>query len=148
MPFVSVLHVDELGAVDWPKAEEYRPVTPGLVAQAGDLLISLLNPRFLRAAVVPERYEAVQCSAEFGVFQAKCDPYAVLALLHDPQVAAQLAPLGRGTSSSRRRIQPDDVLSVLIPPVTSTWLAERDGAVRNAMDQYTSAHLQLAALYG
>ena len=56
----------------------------------------------------------MQISAEFGVFRCRCDPYAALGLLYSPPVRAQLRPLGTGTSSSRRRIEAADVLSLIV----------------------------------
>ena len=38
---------------------------PGRVARSGQIIVSLLNPRKFRAAVIPERYDTVECSAEF-----------------------------------------------------------------------------------
>jgi hypothetical protein len=116
LPFVSVLHIDELGAVSWLHARGYTPTTPGVRAQTGQLLLSMLNPRKLRATVVPDDIPDVLCSSEFGVFDAD-DPWAVLVLLNDPRVRQQLAPLGRGTSSSRRRIDNTDLFGVVVPPL-------------------------------
>ncbi|MGH3850827.1 MAG: hypothetical protein ACRDRT_14185, partial [Pseudonocardiaceae bacterium] len=138
-----VLHVDDLGSVVWHEAENYQPTTPGKLASAGDILISLLNPSKFRATVVPERYPIVQVSAEFGVFKATEDAYASLALLQHPSVRAQLAPLGTGTSSSRRRISPEDVLGVVCPPYDSVWLASTGAAIKAALDQRDAAALAL-----
>ncbi|MCY3585281.1 MAG: N-6 DNA methylase [Acidimicrobiaceae bacterium] len=135
LPFVSILHVDELGAVDWHRASIHRPVTPGQLAEPGDLLVSLLNPRKFRAAVVPESTGPIQCSAEFGVYQSDIDPYAALVLLQHPLVRRQIAPLGRGTSSSRRRIDASEVLSLILPPFDDSW-ASRAG--RKAMEHFDS----------
>ena len=146
-PFVSVLHVDELGAVSWHDAESYRPSTPGQLALSGELIVSLLNPRKLRASVIPNDYPRVQCSAEFGVFQAKCDPYAVLALLYDPRVQTQLAPLGRGTSSSRRRIEASDVMELLVPDLEESVLDELGAKVRFHMNQLRIARAGILAAY-
>jgi hypothetical protein len=122
-PFVSVLHIDDVGVVDWAAAHAHAPTTAGLLVGAGDLIVSLLNPARLRATVVTD---PVQASAEFGVFRAHGDPYAVLGLLYSPRVRAQLRPLGTGTSSSRRRIDAEDVLSLIVPkhdPATLDALA-------------------------
>ena len=125
-PFVSVLHVDELGNVDWGEAETYAPKTAGLLVRGGQVIVSLLNPAKLRAAVIPAERARVQVSAEFGVFDAGDRPYAVLALLYSEQVRCQLRPLGRGTSSSRRRIDAEDVLSLVVPKLDDDRLAELD----------------------
>lgn len=148
VPFVSVLHVDKLGVVDWVEARDYRPTTPGIVARAGEILVSLLNPSNLRATVIPERYPLVQCSAEFGVFEASVDPYGILALIQSQDVRAQLAPLGRGTSSSRRRIDPEDVLKVLVPDVDASWLNAKGRELHAAIDVFIDSRLSLAANLG
>jgi type I restriction enzyme M protein len=146
-PFVSVLHVNDLGAVRWHEAANYRPTTPGQVAYTGEILVSLLNPSKLRACVVPEDYEEILCSSEFGIFTTDADPWEVLVLLHDERVKLQLAPLGRGTSSSRRRIEPQDLLGLHAPLVESDELAARGASVRASLDVIRVATLQLAAVY-
>lgn len=147
VPFVSVLHVDELGNIDWAQAKEYRPSTPGQVAKPGEVLVSLLNPAKFRVAVIPNDVGAVQCSAEFGVFKSSINPYAALALLQHPDVRAQAAPLGRGTSSSRRRIEPDDVLSLVTPPVDSSWEQVVGKMTADAIGQVSEGRIRLKAIY-
>jgi len=147
LPFVSVLHVDELGAIDWRLAKLHRPVTPGQLAQPGELLVSLLNPRKFRAAVVPESVGSVQCSAEFGVYRPDIDPYAALVLLQHPLVRRQIAPLGRGTSSSRRRIDAAEVLSLILPPFHESWATRAGQAARDHFDRIATARGGLCELY-
>lgn len=148
IPFISVLHVDELGNVDWIDAETYRPTTPGIIAPAGSLIVSLLNPRKFRATVIPEQVGDVQCSAEFGVFRASVDPYAALAMLQHELVRAQIAPLGRGTSSSRRRIDAADVLTLIAPPSDSNWIEKTGWRVRNGLVAIADARRELRSAYG
>ena len=118
-----MLHVDDLGAVDWHAAHAHTPTTPGWLANPGDVLVSLLNPAKVRAFVVPAG-APLQASAEFGVFRASADPYAVLGLLYSLAVRAQLRPLGTGKSSSRRRIDPGDVLSLVVPKLSADALSD------------------------
>jgi methylase of polypeptide subunit release factors len=148
VPFVSVLHVDDLSNIDWLEAEAYSPTTPGIVAEPGEVIVSLLNPSKMRAAVIPDRYGPVYCSAEFGVFATISSPYGILALLQDPRVRVQLAPLGRGTSSSRRRIIPADVCDLLVPPVDNAWLETQGAKVKRAIDELDRARRALVAAYG
>jgi hypothetical protein len=145
-PYVSVLHIDDLGGVDWHAAHSVRPRTPGVRAEPGNILVSLLNPAHLRATVVPPG-GAVQCSAEFGVFRSTVDPYAVLALLYSPHVRAQLRPLGTGTSSSRRRISTDDLLSIAVPKLEPSTLEDLAATVRSAQQQITAARTRLRSAY-
>jgi hypothetical protein len=145
-PFVSVLHVDDLGVVDWHAADTHTPTTPGLLAGPDELIVSLLNPAKLRAAVLGQ---PVQISAEFGVFRAcGCDPHAVLGLLYSPQVRAQLRPLGTGTSSSRRRIDAEDVLALVVPRLDPAELDRLARSVRDAQHRITEARAALHETYG
>jgi hypothetical protein len=147
IPFVSVLHVDELGTIAWHEAEGYVPVTAGQFARGGDVIVSLLNPSKLRAAVIPLEYDVVECSAEFGVFEPRIDPYVVLGLLHHDDVVAQLRPLGRGTSSSRRRISTQDLLGIIAPRITSAGLGEYGKRVRALVRGIETARVDLAGLF-
>lgn len=146
--FVSVLHIDDLGAVAWHEAVGYRPATPGQIAEPGDLIFSLLNPRKLRATVIPSAVGTVLCSSEFGVFKTiEYDPYETLVLLHHPLVRAQLLPLGRGTSSSRRRIGPDDLLDVLVPRLPPDDLSARARELESALIQMREASMTASRIY-
>lgn len=147
-PFVSVLHIDQLGSVAWDQATNYRPTTPGRLAYPGELLFSLLNPRHLRTTVIPHEYEAVMCSSEFGIFEALRDPYEALVLLHHPDVHAQLMPLGRGTSSSRRRIDAVDLLDLYVPSVDEKRLEILAADLRAALDSLRRGSLAAADVYG
>lgn len=146
--FVSVLHVDALGVVSWPDAEQYEPTTPGQMAHTGEVLVSLLNPSKLRAAVVPSSRERVVCSSEFGVFESRVNPYSVLGLLYHPDVQAQLKPLGRGTSSSRRRISPSDVLGLVVPKLDPAGLDALGAEVEGAMRKVEEGRSTLFRRYG
>jgi hypothetical protein len=145
-PFVSVLHVDDVGSVDWQAAHAHSPATPGVLAEPGELVVSLLNPSRLRATVVPPG-GPLQISSEFGVFSATVDPYAVLGLLYSPAVKAQLRPLGTGTSSSRRRITADDVLAVVVPKLTPSTLDDLARCVRESQRELTDARAHLHRMY-
>ena len=104
------------------------------------MVVSLLNPSKLRATVVPQNYDFVYCSAEFGVFRALLDdPYEVLISLYHPQVRDQLRPLGRGTSSSRRRITEADLLDVLVPRIPPVLHTRKAREMRDAHATLDSA---------
>ena len=141
--FISVLHIDHLGSIDWPAAVKHHPSTPGQVALPGQIIISQLNPRKFRAAVIPLGCSPVQCSIEFGVFQPKIDPYAALILLQHPLVRRQVAPLGRGTSSSRRRIDADDILTLILPAFDEAWSNHTGTIVRQDFESIDAARQNL-----
>jgi hypothetical protein len=110
------------------------------------MIVSLLNPSRLRAAVIPGP-APVQVSAEFGVFRPVIDPYAVLGLLYYPPVRAQLRPLGTGTSSSRRRIDAGDVLSLIVPKHSAAALDELGRRVRLAQQRIDEGRTALRDAY-
>lgn len=147
VPFISVLHVDDLGNVDWLEAAAYGPTTPGIAVRPGQLIVSLLNPARFRATVVPQAWSELHCSAEFGVFESSISPYAALALLQHPLVRAQVAPLGRGTSSSRRRIEASDVLSLVAPPFDEDWAEKTSREVADALAMVAEARSKLTRIY-
>lgn len=142
-PYISVLHVGRLGEVAWHEALKYAPTTAGKIARAGELIVSLLNPSRLRATVIPDDTAEVICSSEFGIFVSSVDPYAVLVLLNDSRVGVQLSPLGRGTSSSRRRIDNTDLFSLVVPRV-DTEVLERAAALRKAHGELRFAEIAAA----
>ncbi len=146
-PFVSVLHVDDLGAVRWHEAETYRPTTPGRTARRGEIIVSMLNPSKLRATVIPDDFAEVLCSSEFAVFEPQVSAWEALVLLYDERVQAQLAPLGRGTSSSRRRIEPTDLLDVLAPRPHSPELAARGDNLRGALASIRAGYAAAAQVH-
>ncbi len=148
-PFVSVLHVDHRGLVDWIAAAHHRPSTPGLWALSGDIIISLLNPARFRATVIPDTYGRVACSSEFGVFRANegMSPFSLLAILYQKQVRDQLAPLGRGTSSSRRRISTDDIGSLRLPEMGAEQSKQLARVVEQALKASAVLNDQLQRAY-
>ncbi|MDE0163175.1 MAG: N-6 DNA methylase [Acidimicrobiaceae bacterium] len=145
--FVSVLHVDNTGVIDWVSADKHRPSTPGQTALPGQIIVSLLNPRKFRVAVIPQTCGSVQCSIEFGVFQPKIDPYVALVLLQHSSVRSQAAPLGRGTSSSRRRIDAQEVLDLILPPYSEVWAARIGPQVRRYLEQIYASHEGIHGIY-
>ncbi|AVV40481.1 hypothetical protein C6376_02580 [Streptomyces sp. P3] len=148
VPFISVLHIDDLGTIAWHEAERYQPTTPGILASGGDLIISLLNPSKLRASVIPEELKTVQVSAEFGVFKPHQHPYAILGLLYSESVKAQLRPLGRGTSSSRRRINEEDVLSLTVPMLDEQAMSRLDIKLKESLESISRARATLSSEFG
>ena len=146
-PFVSVLHVDALGCIDWQAAQQHHPTTAGVIATSGQVIVSLLNPAKFRASVIPDGHDQVQCSSEFGVFDPLIDPYAALALLQHPLVREQVAPLGRGSSSSRRRINAGDLLGCIAPSYDPDEIDQMARPVREAMSAVAIGRSALAKAF-
>src|SRR5262245_24956109 len=130
-PYISVLHVDDVGAVDWHASSTHAPVTAGLLVDEGDLIVSLLNPSRLRAAVIPTGVGPVQLARASGGFAADRDPRSAPARPAAAPGRAGLRPLGRGTSSSRRRIAAADVLGLIVPRLDPAALADLGRRVRD-----------------
>lgn len=151
--FISVLHVDERSNIDWIDAATYVPTSKGIYCQPNDIIFSCLNPAKLRVAVIPEDIKGeILCSMEFAVIRPKSgeDPYFIAMALKTQLSQRQILPLARGTSSSRRRVREQDLLTIVLPyPDTSTRISiasqfrESLTSVRNALVLNSEALLTL-----
>ena len=115
--FISVLHIIGECLLDIAGIKSYRPITPGLPVEAGEILVSRINPRIPRVAVVPDLGRSLLCSSEYEVLRARdgVSPYVLAFLLLDPLVQDQMQSLTAGTSASHSRIKPRRIYDVLIP---------------------------------
>ena len=116
---VSVLDVDVTGLIDIVAASTNQPMSKGLVCRPGDILVSCMNPRIWRVAVIPNMPGSWSCSPEFVVLRPKKseDPWKIAVALHHPSVTRAVQAMAKGTSSSRQRVPKDRVLCVNIPEV-------------------------------
>jgi hypothetical protein len=117
---ISILAVDGLGTIDIAAALIDAPITPGLRCEAGDLLVSCLNPRKWRVAMVPD-LEGLKwsCSSEFAVLRPKDRDSAFdlfLRLMHS-SVSEDAGRHAVGTSSSRQRVPKRELLKLELPPI-------------------------------
>lgn len=114
---ISVLHLDRFGSIDWQAVETYKPKGLGRMCAAGDLLLSRINPRTPRMAVVPPTPYPLVCSTEFEILepQAPITSYALWALLMSEPVQQQIQALTCGTSASHNRIQSSELQQVIVP---------------------------------
>lgn len=154
--FISVLHIDERSNVDWHGAAKYYPSSKGVVCMPGDIIFSCINPSKPRVTVIPDNLKGqVLCSSEFAVLRTTGeDPYFVALALKADTSIKQISPLGKGTSSSRRRIAVDDLLSTLIPFPPAPLRAQLGRrfhkaleAARISADQVASIVSELESLY-
>ena len=117
-PFhISVLDVDETGLIDIRASLLNRPASKSLACRPGDVLISCLNPKIWRVAVVPELEGWWTCSPEFLVLRPKRADLSwriALAMFHRSAIEVVRGMAG-GTSSSRQRVPKDRVLHVHLP---------------------------------
>lgn len=116
---VSVLDVDHSGAIDVAAASTNQPATVPQACRAGDVLVSCLNPRIWRVAVVPELDGAWTCSGEFAVLAPRegVDAWRLAVALHQKAVIERAMALAGGTSSSRQRVHRNALLNLPIPEV-------------------------------
>ena len=125
---ISVLHVDEGGCIDLRAVSTYRPATACVRCLPGDVLLSRINPRIVRIAVVPATGWQLACSCEFAVLRSRpggLSPWALALLLRSAPVQAQIHSLTSGTSSSHNPIRDRDLQSILIPWPKSPSQASR-----------------------
>jgi type I restriction-modification system DNA methylase subunit len=119
---VSVLDVDATGLIDIVAANSNQPMSKGLKCQPGDILVSCMNPKIWRVAVVPKMLGSWSCSPEFVVLRPKKgqDPWKIAIALHHPTITESIQAMAKGTSSSRQRVPKDRVLSLSVPEVEIT----------------------------
>lgn len=115
--FISVLHIVGEGVLDISGIKNYSPITPGLPIEPGEVLVSRINPRIPRVAVVPDLGKRTLCSAEYEILTPNPDvsPYTLAFLLLCPIVQEQLQSMTAGTSASHNRIKPGKMYDVLVP---------------------------------
>lgn len=132
--FISVLHVIGEGILDVAGIKEYQPITPGLPVEAGEVLVSRINPRIPRVAVVPDLGRRLLCSSEYEILTARegVSPYALAFVLMSPFVQQQIQSLTAGTSASHRRIKPERIYDVLVPELDY----DDDGEMTDKLRRY------------
>ena len=151
--FISVLHVVSEGVLDIRAARAYAPVTPGLPVEAGEVVLSKINPRIPRVIVVPGLSQTMLCSSEFEVMRPKggWDPYTIAFLLLSPAAQKQVQAMTSGTSSSHNRIKTKDLagIQLAIPRhgTKSADLLEKQVAeYRSALQKIAEGCLQISML--
>ena len=118
---VSVLDVDTWGVIDIAASSMNEPATPPQICRPGDVLVSCLNPRIWRVAVVPRVTGMWTCSGEFAVLAPHdgVDPWKLAVALHHKAVIERTVALGSGTSSSRQRVNKAALLGVSVPNISA-----------------------------
>ena len=118
--FISVLHVIGDGVLDIAGIQSHRPVTPGIPVQPGEVILSRINPRIPRVAVVPDLGKRLLCSSEFEVLTPTVglSPFDLAFVLLSPIVQEQIQSLTAGTSASHSRVRSQDVRSLLVPDLS------------------------------
>lgn len=150
--FVSVLHVDNKGYLDRGAASEYYPESPGREAKPDDILVSCINPAANRIAVCDDMKGTIACSPEFAILESKeLPPHYLAFVLRSDLVYRQMIHLGKGTSSSRRRIDEEELLDLEIPVVSradeiATLIKKRQKLISIAFQLTTEAKADVEAL--
>lgn len=145
---VSILDVDETGQIDILKSTQNRPSSRSLKCQAGDILISCINPRIWRVAVIPNLPGRWTCSPEFLLLRPKrsVQPYELMLRLHHASFRNEVQRMAGGTSSSRQRVAKEGVLAVTVPQFPlEEKVVERH---RISREKYYRTRLKEARLYG
>ena len=117
--FISVLHIIGEGFVNVSGVLDYRPKTPGISTNPGELLFARINPRIPRVCVTPDLGMETLCSSEFEVMRVsdRIDTHELAYMLQTPLVRNQIHSLTSGTSASHNRVRTSELGQVLIPIV-------------------------------
>lgn len=122
---------------------------------AGDILFTRINPRISRVAIVPdieeyglvskEVYRIVYKENEYIKAENK---YVICALLQNENVTRQIVRLSTGSSSSRARVQVDDLLNdVYIPILDEKGQKKISDSIYNSMKQVWNQAQKLLKTY-
>lgn len=114
---ISILDVDETGYIEFRTVIGNDPTTKPIRCKQGDILVSCLNPKIWRVAIIPEIDGTWSCSGEFAVITPKSseDTMVIFNSLLTNEFQKEAMKLAKGTSSSRQRIQKDSLLTLRIP---------------------------------
>lgn len=117
--------------------------------KGGDLLFTRINPRISRVTVVPEDVPEGLVSKEVYVLELKVnspirDKFVLAALLQSEHVRKQIERLATGSSSSRARVQDDDLLRDVFVPVPNDDMQLQIGqTMRLSLQGYWAAAQEL-----
>ena len=99
---------------------------------AGDILFTRINPRISRVAIAPEiegygivSKEVYRIVYKENSYISKDNKYVICALLQNENVKRQIIRLSTGSSSSRARVQADDLLNDVYIPVLDDKIQKR-----------------------
>jgi hypothetical protein len=111
------------------------------------VLVSCINPRIWRVAVVPELPGNWTCSSEFVVLRPRktVDSWSLAVALHHPSVRDAVQRMAGGTSSSRQRVPKHLVPEVSIPVPGEATQALKEHA--SSRTQFYRMRLQEADAY-
>ena len=146
--FIGVLHIIGEGVLDVSGIKKYRPITPGVPVEAGEILVSRINPRIPRVAVVPDLGRRLLCSSEYEILRARdgVSPYVLAFVLLSSLVQEQIQSLTAGTSASHSRIKPERIYDVLVPELDFDGDGEMTRKLRRYEDccrRITSALIEI-----
>ena len=112
---ISILDIDETGYINFERIIQNDPITKPLICKPYDVLISCINPRIWRAAIIPEIYEYTwTCSSEFAVFRTSNynESIKLYFSIMQKHFREQALTYAKGTSSSRQRINKAELLNI------------------------------------
>lgn len=115
---ISILDVNDIGIISFRDAIENHPTTAGLLCRAGDVIISMLNPKIWRCSLLPDIGCSYSCSPEFLVLRPRdvSISHYLMAVSLLPEVRNQFLEHAKGTSSSRQRVNRSSVSSIVYDP--------------------------------
>lgn len=144
---VSVLDVDETGLIDVVRTTLNSPITKSLECCPGDVLVSCLNPKIWRVAVIPDIDGRWSCSSEFVVLRPRPgnNSWTIAIALHHKRVCDAVQAMAGGTSSSRQRVPKDRLLALELPAITVNPESLEEHT--RARDAYYRARLREARTY-
>ena len=151
---ISNIRIVEGGGL---KGDSYYAFGPG------DILFTRINPKISRVAVIPNSISGCLCSKEAyrivykkNKYIREAFKYSLVALLRSKHVQAQMIRLATGSSSSRARVQEDDLLNDVYVPVPKEEDLEKmhdlvlnmSTEIWDASQKYLTSYAKLSEMMG
>ena len=145
---ISILDVDETGYIEFKSVMSNSPTTKPALCQAGDILVSCINPKIWRVTIIPNLIGSWSCSSEFAVLRPK-NPHDTISLflsLISEDFVEQAILLANGTSSSRQRINKLSLLNLKI--VKTEIPSEISDVLKKRKEIYESRLAEIRLFFG
>jgi len=114
---ISILDVDETGYINFEKILKNSPITKPIICEPYDILVSCINPKIWRTTIVPKIKDFLwTCSSEYAVFRCKDYEESIklyFSIMQNNFIESAVS-YAKGTSSSRQRINKNDLLKIKI----------------------------------
>ena len=136
---ISILDVDETGYINFERIIKNSPITKPIICEPYDIIISCINPKIWRAAIVPgiNNYSWT-CSSEFAVLRCsnREESIKLYYSIMQTNFIESAIKYAKGTSSSRQRINKNDLFKIKIKIPNDSQIMELKKIIKLRKENY------------